>query len=87
MRTLRLISVVLLLVFFVLVVTGFANAASLAAWGQGEIPAGNDFVDIAAGYNHSLAIRSGGSLVAWGDNGDGQCDVPDGNNFETVAAG
>ena len=32
------------------------------------MPAGNDFVAIAAGYFHSLALKSDGSLAGWGDN-------------------
>jgi hypothetical protein len=36
---------------------------------------------------HSLALKSNGSVVAWGDNSYGQCNVPDGNDFVAVAAG
>ena len=32
---------------------------------------------IAAGRNHSLAMRSNGTVVAWGHNHFNQCDVPD----------
>ena len=46
---------------------------SLVGWGdngygQTNVPAGNDFVAIAAGDYHSLALKSDGSLVGWGDN-------------------
>ncbi len=34
------------------------------------------FVAIAAGGIHSLGLKDDGSVVAWGDNGVGQCDVP-----------
>lgn len=39
--------------------------------GRINVPAGYDFVDLAAGMYHSLALRSNGSLVAWGSNGWG----------------
>ena len=31
-----------------------------------------DFVAVAAGYYHSLALRADGSVACWGWNGDGQ---------------
>ena len=34
------------------------------------------FVDVAAGYDHSLALGCDGTVVAWGGNSSGQCDVP-----------
>ncbi|GAJ22722.1 unnamed protein product, partial [marine sediment metagenome] len=50
----------------------------IIAWGDPEIgdkygqisnvPEGNDFIDVAAGKRHGLALRSDGSLVAWGYN-------------------
>jgi len=49
-------------------------------------PDTNDFVKIAAGNLHSIALRKNGSLTAWGNNGHGQCDVPDGN-FVDIATG
>ncbi len=36
----------------------------------------SDVEAIAAGENHSLALRADGSVVAWGDNSYGQTDVP-----------
>lgn len=65
----------------------------IIAWGDdtdgivSNIPDGNDFVDVAAGKYHGLAIRSNGSLTAWGWNDDGQCDVPEGNDFIAIAGG
>ncbi|MCJ7728698.1 MAG: hypothetical protein MUO27_02285 [Sedimentisphaerales bacterium] len=65
----------------------------IIAWGDdgdgivSNIPEGNDFVDVAAGKYHALAIRSSGSLVAWGWNNYGQCDVPEGNDFVAIAGG
>jgi len=56
----------------------------------------NDFVRIAAGGYHNLALRADGSLAAWGWNGYGQCDLDwdqypntpnDFNDFIDIAAG
>ena len=65
----------------------------IIAWGrdnEGEVsgvPEGNDFVDVAAGKYHALAIRSNGSLAAWGWNDYGQCNIPEGNDFIAIAGG
>ena len=41
-----------------------------------------------AGYRHSLGLKSDGTIVAWGYNDYGQCDVPAPNaDFVAVAAG
>jgi hypothetical protein len=46
------------------------------------------FVGVAAGGYHSLGLKDDGSIVAWGSNGFGQCDVPSPNTgFVGVAAG
>jgi alpha-tubulin suppressor-like RCC1 family protein len=51
-------------------------------YGQGDVPAGlneaGDVVDIECGTRHMLALKSDGTVVAWGDNSFGQCDVPAG---------
>jgi hypothetical protein len=53
------------------------------------VPAPNaDFVAVAAGRYHSLGQKSDGTMVAWGFNNWGQCDVPAPNaGFVAVAAG
>ena len=61
---------------------------SLVCWGgnwnsQANVPAGNDFVAVAAGSFHSLAVRADGSLVSW--DRYGQTNGPAGN-FMAVAA-
>jgi hypothetical protein len=59
-----------------------APTGSIVAWGdssfgQYNVPAPNtDFVAIAAGFGHSLGLKSDGTIVAWGNNESGQCDVP-----------
>jgi Regulator of chromosome condensation (RCC1) repeat len=48
------------------------------------------FVDVAAGGKHTVARRGDGSVVAWGDNGAGQCNVPalpGGLTYVEIAAG
>ena len=43
---------------------------------------------IATGYGFNLALRTNGTVLAWGDNSDGQCDVPAGlTNVVGIAAG
>jgi hypothetical protein len=69
-----------------------AAADNLVAWGentlgQTAVPAGDDYVAVAAGANHSVALKRDGSLVAWGDDGLGQADVPPGSDYTAVAAG
>jgi hypothetical protein len=44
-------------------------------------------VRIAAGDFHSLAVRSDGSIVTWGDNQQGQCTVPEGVTSVVALAG
>jgi alpha-tubulin suppressor-like RCC1 family protein len=65
---------------------------SLCCWGDktlggANVAAGDDFVAIAAGGNHCLALKSDGSIVCWGMNMFGQCNVPSPNTgFVAVAA-
>jgi hypothetical protein len=66
-------------------------AGQIIAWGlndcgQCDVPDGNNFIAIAAGIHHGLALRANGSIVAWGSNEQGQCEVPDGN-YMAIAAG
>ena len=52
------------------------------------MPAPNSgFVAVAAGWNHSLGLRADGTLVTWGDNTVGQCNIPAPNaGFVAIAA-
>jgi alpha-tubulin suppressor-like RCC1 family protein len=65
---------------------------SIVGWGQNyhgqaSPPDGNDFVAIAAGSSHSLALRFDGSIVSWGYNDNGEFTPPDGNDYVAIAAG
>ena len=43
---------------------------------------------MSAGDFHTLALTSDSTIVAWGRNDDGQCDVPEPNTgYVAVAAG
>jgi alpha-tubulin suppressor-like RCC1 family protein len=57
--------------------------------GQLNIPSPNSgYTDIAAGLDHSLGLRTDGSVAGWGYNQQGQCTVPEPNSgFRAVAAG
>ena len=66
----------------------------LAGWGsnwygQTTVPSGSPgVVAIAAGVDHSLALKSDGTMVAWGFNGSGQATVPVGlAGVAAIAAG
>jgi hypothetical protein len=53
----------------------------------GNIPKDTGWKLIAAGKDHALAVRSNGSLVAWGKNNVGQLDLPNSATYTDVAAG
>jgi hypothetical protein len=72
----------------------FRPGYPIIAWGEhdnyGQIsnaPDGNEFIAVAAGNWHCIAMRSDGSLVGWGYNAHGECDVPEGNDFVDISAG
>ena len=53
----------------------------LVGWGNLPVgfPAGlNDVIAVAGGTVHGIALRADGTIVAWGDNLNGQTDVPAG---------
>jgi hypothetical protein len=62
----------------------------LYGWGHGIngmhlLPPGDDFVAVTGGSKHNLALRSDGTIVAWGDNRVGQLNVPNGPDNHFIA--
>jgi len=47
------------------------------AEGRGARVAGG-FTAVAAGKDHSLALKRNGTVIAWGSNTYGECDIPAG---------
>src|SRR5713226_5539063 len=71
--------------------TNGLTPGTVASWGQQVIPylqPATRFQAIAAGASHSLALKSDGTVVAWGDNFYGQSAVPaDMTSVTAIAAG
>lgn len=68
---------------------GIDNTGTIASWGsaQGSPPAGNDFTKVASGWFHSIALRSDGSLVSWGnDSYNLLSGTPGGTGFIDITA-
>lgn len=71
-----------------------ALAYELTGWGGDyvgqitDIPPGNDFIAIAAGDEHGVALKANGTVVAWGNDTYGQVtNVPSGTDSVAVVAG
>jgi alpha-tubulin suppressor-like RCC1 family protein len=66
-------------------------AGSVESWSVMNVDStdfiGSRFTAIAAGGNHSLALKSDGSIVGWGLNEYGEATPPAGNDFIAIAAG
>ena len=70
------------------------QGGTVAAWGLNNyglttVPAGlRGVVAIAAGFQHTVALKQDGTVVAWGGNGIGQTTVPAGlSGVVAIAAG
>ena len=84
----------LMCLYIFLLGTGAAlgqSTGSIIGWGdqivveQSEL---DSLVAVAAGWYHNLGLKSDGTIVGWGWNDDGQCDIPEPNEgFVAVAAG
>jgi hypothetical protein len=78
----------------VLAVSGMVQAApagSLVVWGDssfgmGIVPTGNDYVAVSAGFWHNLALKTDGTVVAWGNNDDGAFNLPS-VTYQAISAG
>lgn len=67
-----------------------SDQGSIVAWGAQRIDRSvfdAQFIAVAAGTWHSLALKRDGSIVGWGHNEYGQATPPDGNDFIAIAAG
>ena len=72
-------------------------AGPIIGWGSMVVDSGeldcNDFVVIAAGGGHCLALKRDGSIIGWGSNTTwdeeyiGQAVPPAGNDYVAIAAG
>ena len=77
-------------------IMGLKSDGTIAIWGQYDyqnpdkytIPIVNSGIkDIAVGDNHNVVLKNDGSVVCWGANESGQCNVPEPNaNYVAVAA-
>ncbi|MDD3535773.1 MAG: LruC domain-containing protein [Candidatus Cloacimonetes bacterium] len=68
-------------------------AGGIVVWGsphphvQSGVPAGEDFIAIDGGKDFAIALKSDGSLVAWGANSQITSNVPSGTGFTAISAG
>jgi len=56
-------------------------------YGQTNCPASENYVAVAAGRHHSLALKNARTLTCWGDDNYGQTNCPAGSNYVAVAGG
>ena len=82
----RIKQALMLLVLMLLPLVGFAQG-TVVAW-PAPVPVDlTDVTAISAGGYQGLAVKSDGTVVAWGDNNYGQTDVPVGLTDVTAVAG
>jgi alpha-tubulin suppressor-like RCC1 family protein len=72
------------------------TGSNFAIWGSPsfnrQIGPDDEIVEVAAGYYHTVALLTDGSVACWGRNNSGQCTVPSDigtpeNPVASVAAG
>jgi len=89
LRCFAVLTVVLVCLAVQVVFTLPAYGHDIVGWGNQplqDIPSANA-AKITAGFNYSLAIKSDGSTIGWGDNWSEQASPPEGNDFTALAAG
>lgn len=83
----------LLLVLISLLSFGLFAQGTIVVWGSPHnkvarnVPAGEDFVDIAAGNKYGIGLRENGSLVTWGQANDLVNNTPSGYDYIAISAG
>jgi hypothetical protein len=84
----------LLVLAILVVLLGTVSAqqtGSVVGWGRQVVVEQTDLdslIAVAGGGYHSLGLKSDGTIVAWGNNNSGQCNVPAPNaDFIAVAGG
>jgi len=86
-------AILVLAILVLLAITPWASADFIGAWGRTpfgavDVPTGGDFVAISAYNASALALRSDGSLTAWGwsmGTGGQHPFVPSGNDYIGIA--
>lgn len=78
----------LIAVLFLIVGIPGVTAKYIVDWGpdRADLPNGADFIAVSAGATHSLALKSDGSIVAWGIDENGQLNVPAGIGYKAIDA-
>lgn len=54
---------------------------------QNSLPSSDGFINVSVGYEHACALKNDGTVVCWGSNSNGECNVPSGYKFIQVKAG
>lgn len=79
--------------FLYLIVICLFAQGTIVVWGNPQnkvannVPAGEDFIEIAAGDSCGVALRSNGTLVSWGQNNPIVNNTPSGSDFIAISAG